>query len=80
MARITFSDPDIGEVDLDQLECYENIVRSAPYGVFGGESDRIPDQEDEIRLRFKDGTTNVVKDLSAIIKLEGLQIPKCRGE
>lgn len=80
MAKITFSDPDVGEVDLDQLKCYENIVRSAPYGVFRGEVDKIPYQEDELKLRFKDGTTKVARDLSAIIKLEGLQIPECRDE
>ena len=80
MAKATFGDPEVGEIDLDEVKCYENINRSTPHEVFGGEVDSIPYQEDEVKLHFKDGTTKTVKGLSDILKLEGLQISECREE
>jgi hypothetical protein len=73
--KLTFND--FGEVDLDKLECHKNIRRSDVFSPFVGEFGEIPAQDDEVELRFKDGTVQTTKDLSSILKLEQSQVPKC---
>lgn len=80
MARITFSAPNVGEIDLDDIRCYEDIIRSDPSATFGGEYDGIPVQEDRIRLHLKNGSTKEVSGLSDILTLEGLGLSKCGDE
>lgn len=73
--KITFND--VGEVDLDNVKCYKNIRRSDVYSPFVSESEKIPVQDDEVELCFKDGTIQTTKDLSSILKIEQSQVPKC---
>lgn len=75
MTRIEFGD--IGEVNIEELECYTNIYRRDIGDVFSGENGEISGGDDEVKLHFKDGTSKVTKDFSGILKLEK-QVQICR--
>lgn len=75
MAKINFSD--VGEVDLDELECYENLIRSSVKASFSGETDAIPVQKDKIKLHFKNGDSKETEDLRSIMELDSSYVLEC---